>query len=113
MKIKIFYPNPSGKIEFTREELEDLLNDAYNEGVRDGKNSNNYYTLTSPSYISTTATPAYGGTYSDSISATTYASNNDTEYINGGLTVSTIGDPTISCCATTDEKVSINLSEFT
>jgi hypothetical protein len=34
MKIKVFTPNERGKIEFTREELEKLLNDTYAEGQR-------------------------------------------------------------------------------
>ena len=43
MKIKVFYPNEKGNIELTKEKLEGLLNEAYNEGYRDGKNSNGYY----------------------------------------------------------------------
>ena len=34
MKIKVFEINNKGKIEFTREELEKLLNDTYAEGQR-------------------------------------------------------------------------------
>ena len=37
MKIKVFTPNERGKIEFTREELERLLNEIYNHGFRDGE----------------------------------------------------------------------------
>lgn len=43
MKIKVFYPNEKGNIEITKEKLESILNEAYNEGYRDGKNSNGYY----------------------------------------------------------------------
>ena len=39
MKIKIFYPDPNGKISFTKEELEDLLKEAYDEGFSAGKES--------------------------------------------------------------------------
>ena len=35
MKIKIFVPNDNGKFEFTKEELESLLKEAYDEGYRD------------------------------------------------------------------------------
>ena len=35
MKIKVFTPNEKGKIEFTPEELEKLLNDTYADGQRD------------------------------------------------------------------------------
>lgn len=36
MKIKVFYPNQQGKLEFTKKELEELLNEAYHEGYQDG-----------------------------------------------------------------------------
>jgi hypothetical protein len=42
MKIKVFYPNEKGNIEITKEKLESLLNEAYNEGYRDGNNSHYY-----------------------------------------------------------------------
>ena len=37
MKIKVFTPNERGKIEFTREELEKLLNEIYHDGLHDGE----------------------------------------------------------------------------
>lgn len=37
MKIRIFYPNKNGKVEFSKEELEYELQKAYDEGFRDGK----------------------------------------------------------------------------
>lgn len=37
MKTKYFYPNKDGNIEFTRNELEKLLNDVYDEGREAGK----------------------------------------------------------------------------
>lgn len=37
MKVKIFQPNHNGKIEFTRAELERLLNEVYNDGYREGE----------------------------------------------------------------------------
>lgn len=42
MKIKIMYPNRDGRLEFSKNELEKLLEEAYNEGYKDGKNSNSY-----------------------------------------------------------------------
>ena len=47
MKIKVFTPNERGKIEFTREELEKLLNDTYAEGQRNCDCGNNI-TWTNP-----------------------------------------------------------------
>ena len=58
MSVKVFQTNKAGKIEFTRCELEKLLNETYNEGYRDGENhaKSSYWTWTSPS-ISTTNYP--------------------------------------------------------
>lgn len=57
MKIKVFYPNARGNIELTKEKLEAILTEAYNEGYNDGKYHNNgfyYNTLTSTTpYITT------------------------------------------------------------
>ena len=57
MSVKVFQTNSKGKIEFTRAELEKLLNDTYKEGHRDGENkaNSNYWTWTSP-YISDSIT---------------------------------------------------------
>lgn len=65
MSVKVFQTNKAGKIEFTRCELEKLLNETYNEGYRDGENhaKNTYWTWTSPSIINTT--PYYGATCLD------------------------------------------------
>ena len=60
MSIKVFQTNANGKIEFTRCELEKLLNETYNEGYRAGENqaksqywtwSPNWNTLTGDSTI--------------------------------------------------------------
>ena len=53
MKVKVFQSNHNGKIEFTRVELERLLNEVYNDGYNEGKNSNTW-TWASPYYTSTT-----------------------------------------------------------
>lgn len=64
MKIRVFYPNSNGKVEFTRDELERELQKVYDEGFRDGKgyypwsitygsNDNNNY-----AWITTTAAPS-------------------------------------------------------
>ena len=59
MSIKVFKTNKAGKIEFTRCELEKLLNETYREGYTDGENhaKSNYWTWSSPSI---TNTPYYG-----------------------------------------------------
>ena len=65
MKIKVFTPNERGKIEFTREELEKLLNDTYVEGQRNCNCGSNI-TWTSP----------YPTPYINCSSSTTNASTN-------------------------------------
>lgn len=51
MKVKIFQPNHNGKIEFTRVELEKLLNEVYNDGYHEGEAAgrSQAWTWTSPS----------------------------------------------------------------
>lgn len=55
MSIKVFKTNKIGKIEFTRCELEKLLNETYREGYTDGENhaKSDYWTWTSPSATNT------------------------------------------------------------
>ena len=51
MKVKVFQPNSHGKIEFTRTELERLLNETYTDGFRDGEamqREKSSWTWTSP-----------------------------------------------------------------
>lgn len=42
--VKVFTPNKNGKIEFTKEELEALLNEVWNDGY------NHHWYWTSPTY---------------------------------------------------------------
>ena len=62
MSIKVFQTNSNGKIEFTRAELEKLLNDTYKEGHRDGetKANNSYWTWIAPT-LNGTPSITYGG----------------------------------------------------
>lgn len=75
MSVKVFQTNKAGKIEFTRCELEKLLNEAYNEGYYDGEAhaKNTYWTWTSPSIINTT--PYYGVTCLDTNSSKSTCDN--------------------------------------
>lgn len=66
MKVKVFQPNHNGKIEFTRAELEKLLNETYTDGFRDGEayqREKSSWTWTSP-YV-----------YGDNITLTNGTSN--------------------------------------
>ena len=65
--IKIFYPNSVGKIELTKEDLEKLLKEAYNEGYDKGRYyQNTYY---SPYYCATTLTGSANNCVSGRISS--------------------------------------------
>jgi hypothetical protein len=58
MRIKIFVPNSRGKIELTKEELEQLLNESYSQGWADKPDKYHipyYYYGAYPSNISTTS----------------------------------------------------------
>ena len=60
-------PNKNNKLEFSKKELEELLDKAYNEGYAKGKNEH-YYTWTAPSitttpYILSTTTTATSDDY--------------------------------------------------
>lgn len=57
-KYKVFTPNANKKVEFTKEELEKLLNEVYNEGYTDGKASDwtvSYGSVTTWPYASVTS----------------------------------------------------------
>ena len=67
-KIRVFPKNEKGKIEFTKEELQKLLNEVYNEGKIDS------YTISYGSNITTT--PYYYTTITTSNSSTPSDKNN-------------------------------------
>lgn len=100
MKIKIMYPNRDGRLEFSKNELEKLLEEAYNEGYKDGKNSNSYTTYyPSISYLNGLTCNA-DGTYSTTtadnsikVSGITLNTDNTTSFeaIDNSLKVPTIG----------------------
>ena len=62
MSIKVFQTNKAGKIEFTRCELEKLLNETYKEGYADGEvhARKDYWTWTSPT-LTNTPPVTFGG----------------------------------------------------
>lgn len=67
-KIRVFPKNEKGKIEFTKEELQKLLNEVYNEGKIDS------YTISYGSNITTT--PYYYSTITTTNSSTPSDKNN-------------------------------------
>ena len=80
VKIKVVSANKEGKIELTKLELENLLNEAYRDGYSDG--SKNSYTYTG---ISTT--PYYGDNIASTSDATIAKSIDGNATINTDLTV--------------------------
>ena len=118
MNIKVFQTNKVGKIEFTRCELEKLLNETYKEGYADGeaRAKKDYWTWTSP-LITTTNYPTIN--YSDSIravddltcntTATSCISSNE-----GAKTVTTTPNNTIKVEATNGaDTATINAKNVT
>ena len=103
MSVKVFQTNKAGKIEFTRCELEKLLNETYNEGYHDGENhaKSSYWTWTSPS-ISTTNYPTI--TYRNSTDPIGGLISDKT--IINGATSATIS--TADCSINTDEVKKIS-----
>jgi hypothetical protein len=117
MSVKVFQTNKAGKIEFSRCELEKLLNETYNEGYRDGENhaKSSYWTWTSPSIVNTT--PYYGVTCLDTdkairandvgnITLTGTIGDTNTGTVTGNTNVATIS--TANCSINTDEVKKIS-----
>ena len=117
MSVKVFQTNKAGKIEFTRCELEKLLNETYNEGYRDGENhaKSSYWTWTSPSIVNTT--PYYGATCLDTdkpirtndvgdIIYTGTAGDTITGTVTGNTNVATIS--TANCSINADEAKKVS-----
>lgn len=102
MKIKVFYPNEKGNIELTKEKLESLLNEAYNEGYRDGKNYNGYYYG-----ISTTTTP-----YVSSVCNTDIAYLASTPSSTSVTTAKGLASTaTIDCCVKANDGITADILE--
>ena len=77
MKVKVFYPNREGKIEFTCQELEKLLDEVYREGQKDC-NCSKSWTWATPYSSGYSFTPCYNGSLTgNSITGTTVAIDTD------------------------------------
>lgn len=96
MKVRVFYPNKDGKIEFTKQQLEKLLDEIYEEGRakgwNDGYDAHRPVTITYPytpywysntCETTTTSTPSLTWTSATSNSSTL----DNTITVNGGLTI--------------------------
>ena len=103
MSVKVFQTNKAGKIEFTRCELEKLLNEIYNEGYRDGEDTR--WTWTSPNIINTP--PYYYGTICSDTNTSNVIHKNGIE---GTTLTSSIPDK-INACNTTTADCAPNKDE--
>ena len=103
MSVKVFQTNKAGKIEFTRCELEKLLNEIYNEGYRDGEDTR--WTWTSPNIINTP--PYYYGTICSDTNTSNVIHKNGIE---GTTLTSSIPDK-INACNTTTADCDPNKNE--
>lgn len=86
MKVKVFESNQKGKVEFTRAELEKLLNEIYMDGYREGETHarSNTWTWTAPysnyaDYMKTAITSDNTSTSNNTIS------NSDKDRADGTL----------------------------
>lgn len=71
MNVKVFQTNANGKIEFSRNELEKLLNEVYNDGYDAGeKHMRETYWTWSPSLTGTISTQSLPITYANETSTT-------------------------------------------
>lgn len=73
MRIKIFTPNEKGKIELTKEELENILNESYRQGWNDKPYYYDRYWYNSPTLTGNTADTAYAYTINNSSTSITNA----------------------------------------
>ena len=94
MKIKIMFPNRDGRLEFTKQELEKLLEEAYNEGYRDGSRSNSSGTISY--YGSLTGSPSINYCTAD-----------------GAISAVKVTDNTISAAKLADGCITIDTTNLT
>lgn len=107
MQVKVFKFDKNGKVSFTQAELEKLLNEVYNGGYSDGKRAGNYWTWTSPYWISST-------TYSNATNATLTGSDTATTVHNPNITWTTTNnstDNTITATMYTDENNDVRIND--
>lgn len=116
MNIKVFKTNSNGKIEFTRCELEKLLNEIYNEGYAAGEKhmKETYWTWTPtvttptlPITYTTTTTPIHNLRSEDNSTKATVSVNNEvpkTYTVEAGP-AGIDGAPNFSALATAVEEI--------
>lgn len=89
MQVKVFKFDKNGKVSFTQEELEKLLNEVYRGGYNDGRYSHGYWTWTSPYYT-------WSNTYSNSSNSNITLTGTDITSTNPNITWTTTTNSTDS-----------------
>ena len=107
MKIKIYTTDKNGKICLSKDELQDIVNEAYYEGYRNGEQNGKSYTITSPHWWDT---PYYSWSVSTNGSSSMTI---DSDPNNGITTISNDGTATISKDKTTSDSITINADNLT
>lgn len=110
MKVKVFQPNSHGKIEFTRAELEKLLNEVYSDGYREGESDarSRTWTWTSPFL---TNTPYYGTISTCNADADKSIDNLTCKSVNTNNATKSNVDNGIATCASTPSTYTIELGK--
>lgn len=108
MKIKIYTTDKNGKIALSKDELQDIVNEAYYEGYRNGEQNGKSYTITSSLWWNT---PHYSWSVStDGSSSMTIGSDSNT----GTITYSSAdGITAVSKDKTTSDSITINADNLT
>lgn len=110
MKVKVFQPNHYGKIEFTRVELEKLLNEVYSDGYREGEfNARSHtWTWTSP-YL--TNTPYYNTISTCNTDADKSIDSLTCKSANSNNVAKSVVDNSATTCASAPSTYTIELGE--
>lgn len=115
MKVKVFQPNHHGKIEFTRAELEKLLNEVYSDGYREGESDARSRTWTWRSPLNLTGTPYYGTYYNTTSTCNTDADKSIDDLtcksVNANNTTESTVDNSISACVSAPSTYTIELGK--
>ena len=108
MKVKVFQPNSHGKIEFTRAELERLLNEVYSDGYREGESDarSRTWTWTSP-YL--TNTPYYNTVSTCNTDTGKSIDSLTCKSVNTNNTIKSAVDNSITACDSVPSTCTIEL----
>ena len=100
MKTKLIYVE-NGKITFTRKELEDLLQETYDEGYRDGSYYSNTATRSTQTITIRNGNKTGGDSWENPFSYTSNLANSNVISVNDNNTISAtnISSPTLNIAA--------------